>query len=333
MRRATAAFALKASAPPPPTPRARRARSYDFITFLLRRYPPAALVRESHARARRRTRYGNGDKRRSDDLRCNVSGRRTPPVDTDCKHSANPLDSGYLDAVAARALLPLIRDDDGARVEAHVRQGPSAAYRLPHATPTGLVRNQLDGAPALVRAHRPRRQQRELDRLRLFRWRLRDARARVRAFVAEHRHAEDFHGRHAVAQQAVVEVAYAERVAHALSPLVAQAHDLHLAESVDEIGRVERAATRLALGVRARLIALAHEELDGLVVTHPGGGHPYADDVAAQTQQRRVQLREPELRVVSAEALVNHHLLAVVRPALYEARRAERRADARRRLP
>src|SRR5436305_2508794 len=176
MRRATAAFALKASAPPPPTPRARRARSYDFITFLLRRYRRAALVRESHARARRRTRYRDGDKRRTDDLRCNVSGRRTPLTDTDCKHSANALDSGYLDAVAARPLLSLIRDYDGARIEAHVRQGPSAAYRLPSATPSRLVRNQLDGAHALVRAHRARREQGELDGLRLLRWRLPDAR-------------------------------------------------------------------------------------------------------------------------------------------------------------
>src|SRR5256714_9891839 len=183
MRRVTAAFALKASAPPPSTPRARRARSYDFVTFLLRRDGRAALVRESHARVRRRTRYGDGDKRRSDDLRCNVSGRRTPLVDADCKHSANPLDSRYLDAVAARPLLPLIHDYDGARVEAHVRQGPTAAYRLPRATPRRLVRDQLDGAPALVRAHRPRRKQRELNGLRLFRRRLLDARRGVRAFV------------------------------------------------------------------------------------------------------------------------------------------------------
>src|SRR5205085_7981522 len=312
MRRAAAAFALKASAPPPSTPRARRARSYDFITFLLRRYRPAAPVRESHARARRRTRYRDGDKRRSDDLRCNVSGRRTPLVDTDCKHSANALDSGYLDAVAARPLLPLIRDDHCARVEAHVRQGPSAAYRLPSATPTSLVRNQLDRAHALVRAHRPRRQQRELDGLRLFRRRLLDARVRARAFVTEHRHAEDFYRRHAVAQQSVVEVSDAERVAHAFAPLVAQAHDLHLAERVDEIGRVESPAPRLALRVRARLIALAHEELDGLGVTHPRGVHPYTDDVAAKAQERRVQLREAEFRVVPAEALFNHHRLAVV---------------------
>ena len=184
-----------------------------------------------------------------------------------------------------------------------------------------------------MRAHRPRRQQRELDRLRLLRWRLFDARARVRAFVAEHRHAEDFHGRHAVAQQAVVEVADAERVAHAFVPLVAEFKYLHLAERIDEVRRIERAAPRLALGVRARLIALAHEELDRLVVAHRGGVHPYADDVAAQTKERRVQLREPKLRVVAAEALVNHHLLAVVRPALDEARRGERRAHARRRLP
>src|SRR5919199_520613 len=116
MRRATAAFASRPLAPPPATPRARRARSYDFITFLLRRCLRAALVRESHARARRRTRYRDGHKRRGDDLRCNVSGRRTPLADTDCKHSANALDARYLDAVTARPLLPLEGYHDRARV-------------------------------------------------------------------------------------------------------------------------------------------------------------------------------------------------------------------------
>jgi len=45
---------------------------------------------------------------------------------------------------------------------------------LGSATPRRLVRNQFDCAPALMRAHRARREQGELDGLRLFRRRLLD---------------------------------------------------------------------------------------------------------------------------------------------------------------
>ena len=44
--------------------------------------------------------------------------------------------------------------------------------------------------------------------------------------------------------------------------------------------------------------------------------HADADDEARVAQQRVLDLRQPVARIVGVEALVDHHLLAVVRPAL-----------------
>src|SRR5829696_4294186 len=155
-----------ASSPAPP--RAPRAGSHVSVAFLLRRRLRAALVRETHSRAAGRARYRDGDKGRTQSLRCKASGRRTPFVDGDCKHSASALDVRNLDAVTAGALLPLVGDDYGALIEADVGQGAARADDFPDASPPGAVRYQLDRAPARARAHRPRREQRELDGLRLF---------------------------------------------------------------------------------------------------------------------------------------------------------------------
>src|SRR5919198_418075 len=335
MARGAATFALM----PPPTPhRAPRARFYICVAFLLRPLRRGARVRKSHGRAGRRARYRDGDERRRPDQRCNKSGRRLPLFGLDCKHSANALDPSNLDVVVERLALAQVHDDDRMRIEVDLRHHRAARTQVlsdnvPRPTPPRLVRNQLDRAPAPVSAHLSRREHGERDGLHILGRLRRAVGGGARAALAEHRHAQDFYRRRAVAEQPVVEVADAEGVAQLPAPLFAQAQDLHLAERVDEVGRVERAPARLALGVGARLIALAHEELDRLLVRHPGGVQAYADQVAAQAQERGVQLREPELGVVPAEALVDHHLLAVVRPALDEARRLESRAHARRRLP
>src|SRR5687767_9662413 len=128
-----------ASPPAPP-----RARSHFSVAFLLRRLDRPAFVRETHSRAVRRARYGDGDVGRSQSLRCKTSGRRTPLADVDSKHGASALYSSNLDAVSARALLPLVRDDYGARIEADVGQRTAHADGLPRATPRGRVRYQLD---------------------------------------------------------------------------------------------------------------------------------------------------------------------------------------------
>src|ERR1700752_1396148 len=98
----------------PPAPRGpARAGSYVSVAFLLRRLRRAALVGETHGRPIRWARYRDGDEGRRERLLCNVSGRRTTLADADCKHGATALDSRNLDAVAARRLTPLIRDDHG----------------------------------------------------------------------------------------------------------------------------------------------------------------------------------------------------------------------------
>src|SRR5215212_760464 len=120
---------------PPAPPRAARAGSHVSVAFLLRPDAGAALVRETHSRAAGRARYRDGDEGRSQSLRCKTSGRRPPLAHGDCKHSATPPDVSYFNAIAAGALLPLVRDDYGARIEADVGQGAAGADDLPRATP------------------------------------------------------------------------------------------------------------------------------------------------------------------------------------------------------
>src|SRR5918997_2225302 len=103
MNRARARWPRGLTSPPAPTA-APRARFNVSVAFLLRRGLRAALVRETHSRAAGRARYRDGDEGRSQSLRCKTSGRRAPLAHGDCKHSASALDSGDLDAVAARGL-------------------------------------------------------------------------------------------------------------------------------------------------------------------------------------------------------------------------------------
>src|ERR671927_534634 len=155
MKRARGSWPRGLTSPPAPP----RARPHVSVTFLLRRGLRAALARETHGRAAGRPRYRDGDEGRSQGLRCKTSGRRAPLADCDCKHGASPLDVCDFDAVAARGLLPLIRDEYGARIEADVRQGPPRPDHLPRAPPRGLVGYEFDGAPALARAERARGEQ------------------------------------------------------------------------------------------------------------------------------------------------------------------------------
>src|SRR5215213_4323463 len=149
MSRSGASWPRGLTSPPAPTTPARAGFNVS-VAFLLRRLDRAARVHETHSRAAGRARYGDGDVGRSQSLRCKTSGRRTPLAHGDCKHSASPLDAGDLDAVAARALLPLVGNDDGARIEADIGQRASRADDLPRATPGGVVGYQLDGAAALT---------------------------------------------------------------------------------------------------------------------------------------------------------------------------------------
>src|SRR5829696_5666930 len=118
-----------ASSPAPP--RAPRARFNVSVAFGLRLRIRAALVRETHSRAAGRARYRDGDEGRSQSLSCKASGRRTPLAHGDCKHSASPLNVADFDAIAAGRLLPLVREDYSARIEADVGQRPARADDLP----------------------------------------------------------------------------------------------------------------------------------------------------------------------------------------------------------
>ena len=64
-----------------------------------------------------------------------------------------------------------------------------------------------------------------------------------------------------------------------------------------------------------RLKAFLFEKLHTLLHGAFAGVHLDADDVARVAQKGVLQLAEPHLRIVR-EAFVEHHLLAVVRPAL-----------------
>ena len=105
--------------------------------------------------------------------------------------------------------------------------------------------------------------------------------------------------------------------------VLAQLQQHQLAGRIDDVRGIEGAA--LGLAARARLFqeGLLAEEAHALLDRHVLAVQADADDEAAETNQRLGELAEPDRGVVAAEALVHHHLLAVVRPAFDERRRRE----------
>ena len=100
--------------------------------------------------------------------------------------------------------------------------------------------------------------------------------------------------------------------------VLTQLQDHQLAEGVIEIHGVKRASyglftCRQLLHERVRL-----EEFRGFVHGHTLRMHAYGTDVAAVAQQRLHELTQDISRVVASEALLDHHLLDVVRPSLPE---------------
>ena len=65
-----------------------------------------------------------------------------------------------------------------------------------------------------------------------------------------------------------------------------------------------------------RLIALLLQEIDGLLVGHVAGMHADAHDIPGVAQQGILQLAQPQLQIAAPVAFVQHHLLAIMRPAL-----------------
>src|SRR5574341_1806821 len=135
-----------------------------------------------------------------------------------------------------------------------------------------------------------------------------------RGVVAQHELPHLADGDVSVLHEVVVEVEERELLAYLLLVVLAQFHDLELAQGIDQVRRVAGAALGLALGDAAGLVALFHEELHALLVGHVAGVHLDADDVAGVAQQRVLQFSQAHLRIVVGDVLVEHHLLGVMRP-------------------
>src|SRR6266511_1135445 len=116
-------------------------------------------------------------------------------------------------------------------------------------------------------------------------------------------------------EQGIVELA--QRGAFVLrEPVRAELLDHELPQRVVEVAGIPRPALRLPLRRQPIEVRVLHEE-PGRVFPGPSARvHQDRRDVATVPQERILELREPQPKV--AEALVGHHLLAVVRPALGE---------------
>src|SRR5580704_9466181 len=91
--------------------------------------------------------------------------------------------------------------------------------------------------------------------------------------------------------------------------------DRELAERIVEIRGVIRPASRLLVAVRRLLEALVDEVLLRAIRNrHPLRGLFDAHDISAVAEQGLLELRQLRLGVAIAEPLLDHHLLAIVRP-------------------
>ncbi len=133
----------------------------------------------------------------------------------------------------------------------------------------------------------------------------------------------------AVAEQRVVELPQRELSARPRLVVLAQLQQHQLPGGIDDVAGVERAA--LGLAPRARLLEerLLAEERAPPAPPTVLAVQPDADDAATEANEGFGQLAETDAGVVLAEPLVDHHLLAVVRPALDERESSENRIDLR----
>src|SRR5262249_35603868 len=131
----------------------------------------------------------------------------------------------------------------------------------------------------------------------------------------EHDAANQLHWQAALADELVVELLEGEVGAFGFAVVVAELEDLEFAEGVIEVGRVVGAAAGFLEGDFRLDVALLHEELLSLFHSPAGGVQLDSDDVTAIAQQGLAELSEPYAWVAVAVALVDDHLLGVVRPA------------------
>ena len=123
-----------------------------------------------------------------------------------------------------------------------------------------------------------------------------------------------------------------KRAPSLLRGFLPQRQDLELAQGVREVPRVKGATNGLFVGCRRVLMAVRQESLLGLLDGHPSHVNADGRREPAVSQQRAVEHREPIGRVLLPEALVDHHLLGVVRPPLDERIAAEGLLHTRRRV-
>src|SRR5438045_109620 len=138
---------------------------------------------------------------------------------------------------------------------------------------------------------------------------------RVAGVLAEHELTMEPEGSGALAEKRIVERSQRVRLALLRLPVLAQLQQHQLADRVDEVRRIERAA--LGLAPRAALFhecffaEAAYALFDGEIF----GVQLDAHDEPDETDQRLRELTELDAVILPGEARLDHHLLAVVRPA------------------
>src|ERR1043166_6657376 len=131
--------------------------------------------------------------------------------------------------------------------------------------------------------------------------------------------------RRAVAEQRVVKRLQGKRLALLLLVVLPQFQQSELAEAVHQIHRIECAS--LSLTPRARFLheRFVTEKPHALFHRPVFGMQPDADDESRETHQRFSELPKLDARRLAAEACFDHHLFAVMRPALDKRCRSKER--------
>src|SRR5262245_57781925 len=118
--------------------------------------------------------------------------------------------------------------------------------------------------------------------------------------------------------QRVVKRPQRERFSLLLLAVLAQLEQHQLPDAVDEIRRIERAALGFAPRAGFFQKRLVTEESHALLDRHVLGVQLDADDEAREADERFGELTELDAILLTTEADLDHHLLAVVRPAFDE---------------
>src|SRR6185437_2596582 len=134
---------------------------------------------------------------------------------------------------------------------------------------------------------------------------------------------QEFDGQRPLPHESVVKALQRVLRAHSSTEVVPQFVNLQLPQGVVEVGGIVGSAPSLLISVRRLLKGLVGKALRPVLDRHSAGVQPDPHDEAAIAKQSRRELREMDHRVSAAKALLDHHLLAVVGPALRVAARTQ----------